>query len=336
MTAFETGTTHITDAARRALQGAGLEPAALLARHRSCDWGQVSDAQRIRNAWALEQGDLIRSIYPLPDGTRILVSTADTRDATWVMLRTEFGPREVDLLPGYACWARTYEKGMNPLIELEEPHVAPILEALQPSLVLDVGTGTGRYARRLAQRGTQVLATDLCPEMLAVAQRHAIEDRLDLGLHLCALDALPIRSDSIPLVVCALVLCHVADLRRAFAELARPTAPGGHVLITDFHPEAVASGMRSGVAQADGWCALPNPHRTRDGYLTALQASGLVPVQIIDLRVGDIPEEKKRFFGTWVQEDADRLFCLIVLARKPDAAPPPAAVSRAKQLAELP
>lgn len=322
MTAFETGTIHITDAARQALQGAGLTAAGLLARHRTGDWGGVSDARRIRNAWALEQDDLVRSLYLLPDGAEILISTADTRDATWVMLRAEFGPREVDLLPGYAFWARTYDKGINPLIELESPHVSRILDSLQPSRVLDVGTGTGRHARALALRGARVLAMDLCPEMLAVAQRHARNDRLDLGLHLGALDALPVRSNSVPLVICALVLCHVADLRRAFAELARVAAPDGHVLITDFHPECVAYGMRSGIPQADGWSTLPNPRRTRDSYLAALAASGLVQEQIIDLHVGDIPEDRKRYFGTWVQEEADHPFCLVVLARKPGAYPP--------------
>jgi SAM-dependent methyltransferase len=44
--------------------------------------------------------------------------------------------------------------------------------------ILDVGCGTGIYSLTLAEMGAEVVALDVCQEMISMAQRHAQERRL--------------------------------------------------------------------------------------------------------------------------------------------------------------
>src|SRR5262245_41576442 len=52
---------------------------------------------------------------------------------------------------GYDRWSEIYEEDGNPLILLEESHVARSLGDVAVLSVLDVGCGTGRHSVRLAQ-----------------------------------------------------------------------------------------------------------------------------------------------------------------------------------------
>jgi ubiquinone/menaquinone biosynthesis C-methylase UbiE len=316
MTKFELGTLHISSAAADALAETGTDVKSMLARHQGGDWGHVEESRRLRNEWALTHGGLIGSRYTLPNGDSLLVNTDATQPCTWVKLEAEYQGREVSTLEGYAIWAESYDREHNPLIEAEEPYVDPILAQMPAAVALDAGTGTGRYARRLARRGVKVHGVDLCPEMLTVARRKARAEGLGIGFQTGALANLPFRSERFDLVVCSLVLCHLPDLDQPIGELARVTRPGGHLLITDFHPGAVALGWRTVFGAAEARYLLPNSNHTRAGYLAALEAAGFDLLDAIDLRVRDIPAESAPFYGKWVHEAADQLFGLIISAQK--------------------
>lgn len=104
------------------------------------------------------------------------------------------------------------------------------LRAAKAERVLEVGVGTGRIARPLAERGVRVCGVDIASRMLQrlIAQlgpRHVVPDLL-LG------DAtrLPIAPGSFQ----AIVLCHilhlVAEWERAVAEMRRVLAPGAVII----------------------------------------------------------------------------------------------------------
>ena len=50
----------------------------------------------------------------------------------------------VDALGGYARWSQTYDNPGNPLVQLEQPVVWSILEAISPGVALDAACGTGQ------------------------------------------------------------------------------------------------------------------------------------------------------------------------------------------------
>src|SRR5262245_43847283 len=81
--------------------------------------------------------------------------------------------REVIMLPtkdGYDRWSEVYEEDGNPLILLEESHVARILGNVAGLSILDVGCGTGRHALRLAHSGAKVTGLDFSTGMLGRAR----------------------------------------------------------------------------------------------------------------------------------------------------------------------
>jgi ubiquinone/menaquinone biosynthesis C-methylase UbiE len=101
--------------------------------------------------------------------------------------------------------------------------------------VLDLGCGTGYFARMLARvPGTHVVGLDASPEMVAYATRRARKQpncRFDVG----AAEKLAYPDASIDVVVSSLFLHHVpADTQpQVIAEIQRVLRPGGKALIAE-------------------------------------------------------------------------------------------------------
>ena len=51
---------------------------------------------------------------------------------------------------------------------------------VEPSLVLDLGCGTGSFCTEMAERGYEMIGIDLSPEMLSCAKSKALEKDLDI------------------------------------------------------------------------------------------------------------------------------------------------------------
>ena len=132
---------------------------------------------------------------------------------------------------GYAVWASTYDSGPNPLIDLDQAVVRPILDRYPPGRALDAACGTGRWAAYLSQRGHVVQGVDESPDMLDVARTNVPDARFSRG----DLRSLPLPSASVDLVVCSLGLTHLPDLDEPLAEFARVLRPGGHAVLSNIH-----------------------------------------------------------------------------------------------------
>ena len=168
------------------------------------------------------------------------------------------------------------------IIELEERRVEPLLAGLKAGRALDVGAGTGRYTLKLAKRGYQVTATDPNRATLDVARESAGRGSLDIGFVQAGLEnGVPAVGHYFDLVVCALVLCHVPGFDRVAADFHRVLVkPGGHLLITDFHPDTIAAGIETVVSRDGVTYQLPNEHRTTDAYLEGIRGAGLKLLEV--------------------------------------------------------
>jgi ubiquinone/menaquinone biosynthesis C-methylase UbiE len=229
------------------------------------------------------------------------------------MSETEF--QEVSVQEGYALWAASYDQEKNGLIFVEERHVDRLLAQLSFTRVLDVGTGTGRHALKLARRGASVTAIDQSSEMLAVARQAAQRDGLPIDFQLASLDdGLPFEARQFDLLISALMLSHMPSLAHALREFARVLQVGGYLLMTDFHPVHSIYGWNTAFRRAGVKYRLPIMEHTRDDYLEAITASGLTILEVMDIPVGEapdgyLPEEMLRIH-------ADKPLCLIILAQK--------------------
>jgi ubiquinone/menaquinone biosynthesis C-methylase UbiE len=229
------------------------------------------------------------------------------------MSETEF--QEVSVQEGYALWAASYDQEKNGLIFVEERYVDTLLAQIPFTRVLDVGTGTGRHALKLARRGASVTAIDQSPEMLAVARQAALRDGLPIDFQLASLDdGLPCEALQFDLLISALMLSHLPNLAQALHEFARVLQVGGYLLMTDFHPVHTIYGWNTAFRRAGVKYRLPVMEHTRDDYLEAITASGLKILEVMDIPVGEapdgyLPEEMLRMY-------ADKPLCLIILAQK--------------------
>ena len=71
---------------------------------------------------------------------------------------------------GYDLWAEVYDTEDNPLIQLENEHIGPIIGNVSGLRLIDLGCGTGRHALRLAEAGARVTAVDFSEAMLSRAR----------------------------------------------------------------------------------------------------------------------------------------------------------------------
>ncbi|MBB5914432.1 SAM-dependent methyltransferase [Nocardia transvalensis] len=186
-------------------------------------------------------------------------------------LRRGIAVEVVDTVAGYEIWADTYD-GPNPAFDFDEPVVRDIAGALPPGTALDAACGTGRVAEVLADCGHHVVGVDSSPHMLDHARKRLPEADFRAG----DLQELPVDDASVDIVTCSLALSHIPDLVPAYSEFARVLRPGGHVVITDIHPEQVARTHVPTVRRPDGTPARLRtyPHRTGD-HLRAALAAGL-------------------------------------------------------------
>lgn len=172
---------------------------------------------------------------------------------SWGRVRALLRNGRAEVIPpeeAYDRWAASYRSRMNPLQELEEEALRRLLPDLAGRKTLDVGCGTGRVAGIAVERGAaSVTGVDTSAEMLEKARARHPSMMFARG----SLCALPFGASSFDVITCALVLGHVEPLHEALSEMNRVLRPGGHVVISDFHPFATLRGWdRTFQDPADG------------------------------------------------------------------------------------
>jgi len=81
----------------------------------------------------------------------------------------------------------------------------------KPSLVLDVGCGSGAFGFRLAKLGFSVVGIDISPLSIKAATRLARKQGLNADFVVGDIEMMPFRNESFPLIFCGCVLHHLPD-----------------------------------------------------------------------------------------------------------------------------
>lgn len=117
----------------------------------------------------------------------------------------------------------------------DRPAVLSLLPDVCGKRVLDAGCGPGVYTEILLERGAEVVAVDVTPDFVALAQERvgnrATVLRADLQQ---PLDFAP--DGSFDVVVCALVLVYMTTLNATLQEFYRVLKPGGVLVTSSEHP----------------------------------------------------------------------------------------------------
>ena len=147
---------------------------------------------------------------------------------------------ELSPAEGYWRWAPDYGREPNAFQQLESAAFENLLPDLAGARVLDLGCGKGRLCRVALERGAfSAVAADFSLAMLAAGDTVATARLLANASR-----PLPFRPESFDAVFCALVLGHVEDSEAALASMVRVLRPGGHLLLSDFHPDATRRGWQ--------------------------------------------------------------------------------------------
>jgi len=87
---FQPGRILATAGSLKAMEEAGVNPALLLERHLSGDWGDLCHEDRAENELSLKEGFRLLSCYTLTSSERIWLITEEDRSATTFLLPSEY------------------------------------------------------------------------------------------------------------------------------------------------------------------------------------------------------------------------------------------------------
>lgn len=111
------------------------------------------------------------------------------------------------------------------------------MAAPQPHhIVVDLASGTGDIARRLARSGAYVIAVDPGVAMLQAGRTSAATDNASLSFAQLAAEgeALPLADNSIDLLTISFGIRNVTHMTNALTEIHRVLKPGGRFLCLEF------------------------------------------------------------------------------------------------------
>lgn len=183
--------------------------------------------------------------------------------------------------------------------------------ALQPGeTVLDLGSGGGLEcfiaAREVGEAG-RVIGVDMTPDMLARARNAAARMGFDqVEFREGAIEALPVESGSVDVIISNCVINLSPDKPAVFREMFRVLKPGGRLAISDVvAQEAVQDAYRADLAL---WSACASGALSIDEWVRGLEAAGFDKVRL---------DERAEDGSTLEPLPGNRLFSGLIRAVKP-------------------
>jgi malonyl-CoA O-methyltransferase len=176
----------------------------------------------------------------------------------------------------YRAWSRVYDVGPgSPVQRANDSALALCVPFASHArgVALDVGCGTGRHEVLLRARGwDRVFGLDLSAAMLSRASGYSGVVRADLRLP-------PFRP--VELVLCSLVLGHLAALGPALDVLCNLCRHGGELVLSDLHPRAIQAGLSPTCPGDDGrWWRVPHHLHALKNVVGGLHRRGMA-VQLL-------------------------------------------------------
>lgn len=144
----------------------------------------------------------------------------------------------------YDEWSEIYDTNQNLTRDLDAAILRATFAGRHFESILEIGCGTGKNTEFLAQIGTRVDALDFSEGMILKAKEKV--QAANVRFQMADLTKRwPCEDSTYDLIVCCLVLEHIADLAHIFAESARTLREGGRFFVSELHPFKQYAGTKA-------------------------------------------------------------------------------------------
>ncbi len=204
------------------------------------------------------------------------------------------GGRDQDPGKAYNIWSRHYDdQEDNLVLALDNQLFRRLIinKQLAGLTIADIGCGTGRHWHALLdQNPKRLVGFDISTGMLAQLNKKfpGAETYVLKNAQLAILN-----NESCDLVVSTLAIAHMPDLKSVLQEWHRVLRPGGEMIITDFHPEALAKGNRRTYAHHGRWKAVKSFIYPIQLIKDLCSATGFETIEFREIRLN---EEMRSFY----------------------------------------
>jgi ubiquinone/menaquinone biosynthesis C-methylase UbiE len=125
------------------------------------------------------------------------------------------------------------------------PNLLRLMDIKAGETILDLACGEGFFSRRFAKLGAKVIASDIAPELIAIAKKNGNDKTMDKGdirQHLIEFQVAPadnlnfIKDGTMDKAVIVLAIQNIENVKGTFEEVKRVLKPGGRLFIVVNHP----------------------------------------------------------------------------------------------------
>ena len=138
--------------------------------------------------------------------------------------------KTVDTLTCYQGIAEDYDqlKEFKIVAQAEEKVLLSLIGDVRAQVILDVGCGTGRYAKRFEDLGARIVGIDVSKRMIRIAKT-----KTRLASYIVA-DAshLPFQNNIFHIILSALIVNHIKNLSLFLTEMLRTCRTGGELIMS--------------------------------------------------------------------------------------------------------